>query len=227
MQLTLPQCVLDCTKGIGVNREIRALNIHASLLPRWRGAAPIARAIEAGDAETGVTLMKMEKGLDTGPMIETCSTPIFETDTSESLTIRLAQIGAELTSRALRRADVLTCTPQPEEGVTYANKLLKSESAIDWHWTAEAFERRLRAFTPFPGLCFERDGMHIKVWEARVDPSAPAGEPGEVVSTTGALVIRCASGAVACTQLQKPGKPRMPAASFLQSVRFTNGEILR
>ena len=187
----------------------------------------VATAIEAGDAETGVTLMKMEKGLDTGPMIETCSTPIFETDTSESLTIRLAQIGAELTSRALRRADVLTCTPQPEEGVTYANKLLKSESAIDWHWTAEAFERRLRAFTPFPGLCFERDGMHIKVWEARVDPSAPAGEPGEVVSTTGALVIRCASGAVACTQLQKPGKPRMPAASFLQSVRFTNGEILR
>ena len=130
--LILPQAVLDCAKGIGRNGDIRAINIHGSLLPRWRGAAPVARAIESGDAESGVVLMKMEQGLDTGPMIRTVRTPITQEDTSDTLMMRLAELGAELLVESLRTPDELDWTPQPEEGVTYAEKLLKTEAVIDW-----------------------------------------------------------------------------------------------
>lgn len=224
--LILPQPVLDCARGIGRTGEIRAINIHASLLPRWRGAAPIARAIEAGDAEAGVTLMKMELGLDTGPMIEKAATPIAADDTTETLTKRLAEMGGALLVEALRHPGELVCEPQPEAGVTYAEKLLKSESRIRWDEDARAIERRLRAFTPFPGLHFEKDDLAVKVWAAEALPDNGGAAPGTVLSAKGALTVACGSGALRATVLQKPGKARMPAPSFLQSLAFSAGEVL-
>lgn len=222
--LILPQAVLDCARGIGKKGDIKALNIHASLLPRWRGAAPISRAIEAGDAETGVTLMKMELGLDTGPMIRKVTTPIANDDTTSTLTERLARLGARLLVEALETPNELDWEVQPDEGVTYADKLLKPESRINWEEPAEVLARRLRAFTPFPGMQFEHAGLAIKVWEAECTAGdAPA---GTVLSTDDALTVACGSGALRMTVLQKPGKPRMTASAVLQGVDFTVGEVL-
>lgn len=222
--LILPQAVLDCARGIGKKGDIKALNIHASLLPRWRGAAPISRAIEAGDAETGVTLMKMELGLDTGPMIRKVTTPIDNDDTTSTLTERLARLGARLLVEALETPNELDWEVQPDEGVTYAEKLLKPESRINWEEPAEVLARRLRAFTPFPGMQFEHAGLAIKVWEAECTAGdAPA---GTVLSTDDALTVACGSGALRMTVLQKPGKPRMTASAVLQGVDFTVGEVL-
>ena len=222
--LILPQAVLDCARGIGKKGDIKALNIHASLLPRWRGAAPISRAIEAGDAETGVTLMKMELGLDTGPMIRKVTTPIANDDTTSTLTKRLARLGARLLVEALETPNELDWEVQPDEGVTYAEKLLKPESRINWEEPAEVLARRLRAFTPFPGMQFEHAGLAIKVWEAECTAGdAPA---GTVLSTDDALTVACGSGALRMTVLQKPGKPRMTASAVLQGVDFTVGEVL-
>ena len=222
--LILPQAVLDCARGIGKKGDIKALNIHASLLPRWRGAAPISRAIEAGDAETGVTLMKMELGLDTGPMIRKVKTPIANDDTTSTLTERLARLGARLLVEALETPNELDWEVQPDEGVTYAEKLLKPESRINWEEPAEVLARRLRAFTPFPGMQFEHAGLAIKVWEAECTAGdAPA---GTVLSTDDALTVACGSGALRMTVLQKPGKPRMTASAVLQGVDFTVGEVL-
>lgn len=222
--LILPQAVLDCARGIGKKGDIKALNIHASLLPRWRGAAPISRAIEAGDAETGVTLMKMELGLDTGPMIRKVTTPIANDDTTSTLTERLARLGARLLVEALETPNELDWEVQPDEGVTYAEKLLKPESRINWEEPAEVLVRRLRAFTPFPGMQFEHAGLAIKVWEAECTAGdAPA---GTVLSTDDALTVACGSGALRMTVLQKPGKPRMTASAVLQGVDFTVGEVL-
>lgn len=222
--LILPQAVLDCARGIGKKGDIKALNIHASLLPRWRGAAPISRAIEAGDAETGVTLMKMELGLDTGPMIRKVTTPIAKDDTTSTLTERLARLGARLLIEALETPNELDWEVQPDEGVTYAEKLLKPESRINWEEPAEVLARRLRAFTPFPGMQFEHAGLAIKVWEAECTAGdAPA---GTVLSTDDALTVACGSGALRMTVLQKPGKPRMTASAVLQGVDFTVGEVL-
>lgn len=223
--LILPQVVLDCARGIGRNGDIRAINIHGSLLPRWRGAAPVARAIEAGDAESGVTLMKMELGLDTGPMVCEVRTPITDTDTGDTLMMRLADMGADLLVKALETPDELTWVPQPEEGVTYAEKLLKSEAVIDWTQPAEVIARKVRAFTPFPGTVFTKDDIPVKIWEAV--PVEGSGQPGEVLDTHGALTIACGTGAVKATILQKPGKPRMPAPSFLQSLKFTVSEVVK
>lgn len=222
--LILPQAVLDCARGIGKKGDIKALNIHASLLPRWRGAAPISRAIEAGDAETGITLMKMELGLDTGPMIRKVTTPIDNDDTTSTLTERLARLGARLLVEALETPNELDWEVQPDEGVTYAEKLLKPESRINWEEPAEVLARRLRAFTPFPGMQFEHAGLAIKVWEAECTAGdAPA---GTVLSTDDALTVACGSGALRMTVLQKPGKPRMTASAVLQGVDFTVGEVL-
>lgn len=225
--LILPQAVLDCAHGIGVHGDIRALNIHASILPRWRGAAPIARAIEAGDAETGVTLMKMELGLDTGPAVLVERTPILPADTNESLTERLAQIGANLLVTALATPDILDCVPQPEEGVLYAEKLLKPESRIHWSDSATLIARRMRAFTPFPGLQFEHAGQPVKVWSAYAVDSASNAIPGTVLDTKDALTVACGEGAIRMDILQRAGKPRMPAASTIQSLNLHSGEILQ
>ena len=222
--LILPAPVLECAKGIGRDRDIRAINIHGSLLPRWRGAAPVARAIEAGDAETGVTLMKMELGLDTGPMISVRSTPITKEDTNATLMDRIAHIGADLLVEALEHPYDLTWTPQPEEGVVYAEKLQKSEGRIDWTQSAEVIARRIRAFTPFPSVYFVHGDMNVKVWEA--EPVAGEGAPGTVLSVKDGLTIACGEGALRATVLQRPGKPRMPAESFLQSLPIEVNEVL-
>lgn len=224
--LILPQPVLDCARGIGKHGDIRAINIHASLLPRWRGAAPIARAIEAGDAETGITLMKMELGLDTGPMIMKAVEPITAQDTNATLTEKMAKLGGELIAKALSMPDTLECTPQPQEGVTYAEKLLKTESRIHWTDAASLIERRLRAFTPFPGLQFEKNGEFMKIWAARAIDNPTNAAAGTVLEAKHRFVIACGNGALEATILQKPGKGRMAATAFLQSVHFEIGEKL-
>lgn len=223
--LILPQPVLDCAKGIGRNGDIRAINIHGSLLPRWRGAAPVARAIEAGDKESGVVLMKMELGLDTGPMIRTIRTPITTEDTADTLMMRLAQLGAELLVEALKTPDELGWTPQPEEGITYAEKLLKTEAAIDWSLPAEVIVNKVRAFNPFPGTVFNKDSIPVKIWQAEVLDLS--GRPGEVLDTAQGLVIACGVGALRAMILQKPGKPKMDFGPFLQSLPFTVGEVVK
>ena len=222
--LILPQRALDAAAGIGVDGSIKSLNIHASLLPRWRGAAPIQRAIMAGDSQTGVTLMKMEAGLDTGPMICSASTPISTEDTAQTLTDRLADIGAKLVVDALKHASELVCTTQPQEGVTYAEKILKSESPVDWSMSAEEIDRRLRAFTPFPYMtaCFNGETFKLRA----AHPVVGKGMPGEVLSTNKTLVVACGSGALECTKLQKAGKSEMPASSFLQCFPLKAGDIL-
>lgn len=225
--LILPEPVLNCARGIGRNGDIKALNIHASLLPRWRGAAPIARAIEAGDAETGVTLMKMELGLDTGPMVLVEKTPIAADDTNQSLTEKLARMGAELLVKALEKPDCLECTPQPEAGVLYAEKLLKPENRIRWQESAEVLARRMRAFTPFPGLQFEHAGAPVKVWSAEAKNEQSEALPGTVLQADDELLVKCAEGALSMTMLQRAGKPRMPARSAIQSLGIRPGDVLQ
>lgn len=224
--LILPQPVLDCARGIGRDGLIRAVNIHASLLPRWRGAAPISRAIEAGDAETGVTLMKMELGLDTGPMIAEVRTPITAEDTTDTLTERLARLGADLLVERLEHASELDFVEQPEEGVLYAEKLLKTEKRIRWDEPAAVIARRLRAFTPFPGLEFDRQGAVVKVWAAEAADGVEGARPGEVIAARGSLVVQCGEGALAMTELQRPGKARGPAQGAIQSLGIQKGEVL-
>ena len=189
------------------------------LLPRWRGAAPIARAIEAGDAETGVTLMKMELGLDTGPMVAEARTPILAEDTTATLTGRLASMGANLLVQSLQHANELICTPQPDKGVLYAEKLLKSEKRIQWNDSAAVIARRLRAFTPFPGLEFHRGADVVKVWSATAE-DADTGLIGEVLSIEHDLVVRCGVGALRITELQRPGKTRSSAQAAVQGLHL-------
>ena len=223
--LILPQRALDAARGIGRAGDIKSMNIHGSLLPRWRGAAPVQRAIEAGDAETGITLMKMEAGLDTGPMILQAATPITGEDTSVTLFDRLTCMGAELVVRALEKPGELGWTAQPEEGVTYAEKILKSEAPIDWTQPAEVLARRIRAFNPFPFATARLKGETIKVRAAVAVQGA--GRPGEVLQADSRLVVACGTGALDCTELQRAGKPAMPAAAFVQSTSLTVGDILQ
>ena len=206
--LILPQTVLAVPR-------LGCLNIHASLLPRWRGAAPIQRAIEAGDGETGITIMRMEAGLDTGPMLLKASLPIADTDTAATLHDKLADLGGQLIVAALARLPQLVPTSQPEAGVTYARKIEKSEAALDWRRPAAELERQLRAFDPFPGAIATLGGTAIKVWAARL--AVVTGSPGSVLaSDSGGIVVACGEGALRLTELQKPGGKRLSAAQFLQ-----------
>jgi len=207
--LILPQWVLDLPpRG--------CLNIHASLLPRWRGAAPIHRAIEAGDAVTGITLMQMDAGLDTGDMLLLAQEPIHPDDTTASLHDRLAALGGRLVVEGLAAA-ALTRTPQPDQGVTYAHKIEKAESAIDWAQPAALIERRVRAFDPFPGASFSLDGEPIKLWRARLRPEL-SGPPGQVLAAAdGRLTVACGEGALDLLQLQRPGGRRSDAVAVLQA----------
>ena len=218
--LILPQWVLDLPR-------LGCLNIHASLLPRWRGAAPIHRAIEAGDLQTGITLMQMDAGLDTGAMLLTGEVAIAPSDTTATLHDRLAVLGGTLIVEALAAAAPLPGTPQPAAGVTYAHKIEKAEALIDWTQDAGQIERRLRAFDPFPGGLAMLDGEAIKCWRAEVADvveglgegiDAASGAPGEVLSSdsTG-LLVACGSGALRLTELQRAGAKRMGAAAFLQA----------
>ncbi|MDK9691249.1 methionyl-tRNA formyltransferase [Azospira sp. APE16] len=204
--LILPQAVLDIPRH-------GCLNIHASLLPRWRGAAPIHRAILAGDAESGVCIMQMEAGLDTGPVLLSASTPITAQDTSQTLHDKLAVQGAQLIVSALQHLP-LPAVAQPEAGVTYAAKLDKSEAPLDWRRPAAELDRQIRAFTPFPGTTAVLDGAPLKVWAAL--PRSESGVPGTVLAADKhGILVACGSGSLLLTELQKAGGKRLPVAQFL------------
>jgi methionyl-tRNA formyltransferase len=205
--LILPQAVLDLPRR-------GCINIHASLLPRWRGAAPIHRAIEAGDAQTGITLMQMEAGLDTGPMLLSAAVDIDGTDTTGSLHDRLAALGGKLVVDALARFDELMSVPQPEDGVTYASKIDKAEARLDWNQPAATLARRLRAFNPFPGAVVILAGEPVKAWRGEV--VAASGRPGQVLAADASgIVVACGEAALRITELQKPGGRRVTSADFL------------
>ena len=221
--LILPQSVLDIpARG--------CLNIHASLLPRWRGAAPIQRAILAGDAETGVCIMRMEAGLDTGPVLLRAAIPIAQSDTAATLHEKLAALGARLIVDVLRRLDTLEPEPQPCDGVTYAEKIRKAEAALDFSRDASALARQIRAFDPFPGAVADLDGVPVKVWAAVATVNPGCAEPGTLCEASAAgVVIACGGGsALRVSELQKPGGRRLPAGAFLQGfamaagIRFTS-----
>jgi methionyl-tRNA formyltransferase len=210
--LILPQWVLTLPR-------LGCLNIHASLLPRWRGAAPIHRAIEAGDADTGITIMQMDEGLDTGAMLAVGREPIAPTDTTGRLHDRLAALGAAMVCQALAdaQAGTLRPVPQPAQGVTYAHKIDKAEATIDWRLPAATIERRVRAFDPFPGASFSCAGEVVKLWQARVRPDVQA-PPGRVLQADAErLTVACGDGGLDLLQLQRPGGKRQPAATYLQA----------
>jgi methionyl-tRNA formyltransferase len=211
--LILPQAVLDLPQR-------GCINIHGSLLPRWRGAAPIHRAIEAGDAQTGITIMQMEAGLDTGPMLLAQAIEIGAQDTTGSLHDRLAALGGKLVVEALARFDQLVPVAQPDAGVTYASKIDKAEARLDWNQPAAILARKIRAFNPFPGAVVTLAGEPVKAWCGEV--VAASGRPGQVVSVDpSGIVVACGDAALRLTELQKPGGRRVTSADFL------NGNALR
>jgi len=219
--LILPPWALDLPR-------LGCLNIHASLLPRWRGAAPIHRAIEAGDSCSGITIMRMDAGLDTGAMLLVESTPIAPDDSTATLHDRLATLGARLIVEALRRLEVdgLVATPQPEEGATYAHKVGKAEAAVDWSLPAAVVERRLRAFDPFPGASSRFGDELCKLWRGTVVDGS--GAPGEVLAAgESGIVVACGERALRITELQRPGGRRCPAARFLDAVAVAPGMRFR
>ena len=208
--LILPQAVLDLPR-------FGCVNIHASLLPRWRGAAPIHRAVEAGDAESGITIMQMDVGLDTGPMMLRRALPIEASDTGGSLHDKLAVLGAEMIVEALHSIALVEISPaaQPADGVTYAAKISKAESALDFRQPAVVLERKIRAFDPFPGCSATLAGNTIKLWKAEVADAQ--GDPGKVLSADGSgVLVACGEGTLRLTVLQKAGGKRLPAADFLR-----------
>ncbi|WP_323716650.1 methionyl-tRNA formyltransferase [Paracoccus aminovorans] len=203
--LILPQVVLDAPR-------LGCLNIHASLLPRWRGAAPIHRAIMAGDADTGVAIMQMQAGLDTGPVLAEARTAIGAQDTTADLHDRLATMGAELITATLDRLP-LPAVPQPAEGVTYAHKIDKAEARIDWTQPAEVVDRQIRALSPFPGAWCLVGGERMKLLRSRL--AAGSGPPGTVLS---GFTVACGTGAVEVLEAQREGKRPMPAAEVLRGL---------
>ncbi|KQI67790.1 methionyl-tRNA formyltransferase [Loktanella sp. 3ANDIMAR09] len=204
--LILPQAVLDAPRH-------GCLNIHASLLPRWRGAAPIHRAIMAGDAETGVCIMQMEAGLDTGPVLLRETTAIATDDTTGTLHDRLSGMGARLIVEALARLAMLHPVPQPDDGVTYATKIDKAEARIDWTQDATTIDAQIRGLSPFPGAWTEIGGERVKLLASQVADAS--GEPGQVLRD---LTIACGTGAVQVTRLQRAGKRPMDAAEALRGL---------
>ena len=222
--LILPQWVLDLPPQ-------GCLNIHASLLPRWRGAAPIHRAIEAGDAETGVTIMQMDAGLDTGDMLLMERLAIAPTDTTATLHDRLATLGGRMIVEALELAACggLKAVPQPAEGVTYAHKIEKAESTIDWSQSAQVIARRIRAFDPFPGASTECGGETIKVWCCEIDSNEPNADKrqGHILSVNGdGVTVACGEGTLRLTTLQRAGGKRLAAADFLRGFDLQPGMVL-
>lgn len=202
--LILPQAVLDAPHH-------GCLNIHASLLPRWRGAAPIHRAIMAGDAETGVCIMQMEAGLDTGPVLMREATAIGSEETTAQLHDRLSDMGAALVVQALRRLPELTADVQPEEGVTYAHKIDKAEARVDWTRPAAEVDRQIRGLSPFPGAWCEMDGQRVKLLASRLtEGTGPAG-----VVLDDSLRVACGDGAVELLRLQRAGKGAQDREVFL------------
>jgi methionyl-tRNA formyltransferase len=220
--LILPKAILDAPR-------LGCLNIHASLLPRWRGAAPIQRAILAGDSETGVTIMRMDIGLDTGPMLLKGTVPIGRWTTSISLTEELADLGASLVVEAIARLEKgdLPDIPQPEDGMTYAAKLDRADGTIDWTQSAAEIDRRVRALNPWPGTSFELNNERIKLLEAT--PTSANGASGTIIGTAedGSPIAACGTGALKLTLLQRPGKAAQDGASFLRGFALPPGTSLR
>ncbi|WOK36783.1 methionyl-tRNA formyltransferase [Sphingomonas sp. C3-2] len=212
--LILPRAILDAPRH-------GCLNVHASLLPRWRGAAPIHRAILAGDETTGVTIMGMEAGLDTGPMLATIKTPV-DAKTSGELTAELAASGATLMVRVLADLPTYPPVPQPEDGVTYASKIDKAEARIDFTHAADAIERQIRAFNPLPGAFFEHGGERIRILEAKVE--AESGAPGSVIDDT--LGIACGTGTLRPVLVQRAGRGAMAPADLLRGYPIPKGTVL-
>lgn len=225
--LILPPQVLDIPRGLrNRSRKLSALNIHASLLPRWRGAAPIVRAIETGDTETGITIMLMDAGLDTGPMLAAEKVAIAPDDTAATLTVKLASLGARMIVDALRNAGRLIATPQPD-GATYATKVDKSEAWLDWSSSALQLERKVRAFNPFPIAASTLNGVTIRLWRAHAigNETAPVGDIG-LVRTAEASGIRvvCGAGELCLTELQRAGGKRMTAGEFVAGFSVQPGD---
>ncbi|HEY4542254.1 MAG TPA: methionyl-tRNA formyltransferase [Noviherbaspirillum sp.] len=211
--LILPRSVLEIPR-------LGCINIHASLLPRWRGAAPIHRAIEAGDTQTGVTIMQMDEGLDTGAMLASRSLPIARDETTGSLHDKLAALGAEMIVAALRDIGQARPMPQPAEGVTYAAKISKDEAALDFSRPAQELERCIRAFNPFPGATALVNGTVLKLW--RAVPDDAGGQPGRVLAADEAgVLVACGTGSLRICELQKPGGKRLPAGEFLKGFPLT------
>lgn len=209
--LILPQAVLELPRA-------GCLNIHASLLPRWRGAAPIHRAIEAGDAETGVCIMQMDAGLDTGGVVDEARLPILPMETTAQLHDRLAALGAERIVAILQKlaaGETLLAQAQPEAGVTYAHKLEKAEARLDVSAPAALLDRKIRAYNPFPGAVLQAGDQPIKIWQASIVQEQ--GLPGTVLTADDAgVVVACGEGALRLEVLQAPGGKRLPAADFLR-----------
>ena len=220
--LILPQWVLDLPR-------LGCLNIHGSVLPRWRGAAPIHRAIEAGDAETGVTIMQMDAGLDTGDKLLVQTLPINPQDTTESLHDALAALGARLIVQALQQAQTgaLQGVAQAADGICYAHKIDKREAALDWTQPATTLARRVRAFNPFPVASSVLGGETIKFWRVQaLPPHSRAAQPGEVIAVSAEGVdIATASGVLRATRLQKAGGKPLEAADFLHGFALHPGQI--
>ena len=209
--LILPPGVLEVFPG-------GCVNIHASLLPRWRGAAPIQRALLAGDCETGISIMRMEQGLDTGPVYFSRTLPILADDSAGSLEGRLAALGAQCIVETLPRIaeGTLAALPQPNEGVTYAHKISKQEAVIDWKHDASAIERQVRAFNPAPGASSALGNELIKIWHARAGDEG-AGTPGEILHfAADGIEVACGTGTLKIMELQKAGARRMSATDFMR-----------
>ena len=219
--LILPQDVLDIAES---NLRHGCFNIHASILPRWRGAAPIQRSIEHGDSKTGVSIMKMDVGLDTGDTVLVREIAIADDETSASLHDRLAKLGAESIVEALstlKQGASLIKTPQAGEDIRYAEKILKSEAEIDWQLSATEIDRRIRAFNPFPGATSNLDGTPIKFWNSRVSHSGDHSQIGQIGEVLGfskeAAFIQCGQGVIEVLEMQKPGGKRMNAVAYLRA----------
>jgi methionyl-tRNA formyltransferase len=219
--LILPKSLLDWPRH-------GCINIHASLLPRWRGAAPIQRALLAGDGETGISIMRMDEGLDTGPIIARHAVPIAARETAGSLHEKLARLGAQAIVEALRelqREGSLPAAAQPEEGATYAAKVDRSEARIDWRQHATAIDRRIRAFNPVPGAQATFGGETVKLWEA-APLQARAATPGTVVrADANGIAVACGEGTLNITALQRPGGRRLSAAAFLAGHPVATGSL--
>ena len=213
--LILPQAVLDAP-------VYGCLNIHASLLPRWRGAAPIHRAIMAGDPETGICIMQMEAGLDTGPVLLRKTTPIGAEETTGQLHDRLSVMGAGLIVQALADLDTLVPEPQSEDGMCYAAKIDKSEAGINWAWQAHEVDRHIRGLSPFPGAWTEIGGQRVKILASR--PGSGCGAPGQVLD--GAVSVACGRGAVQLLRLQRAGGKAQDAKEFLRGMPVPRGTRL-
>ncbi len=218
--LILPQAVLDLPAH-------GCINVHASLLPRWRGAAPIQRAIEAGDAQTGISIMQMDAGLDTGAVLERRAIAIASDDTAATLEEKLAALGAEALVSVLGKLGTIAARPQDAAGATYAAKIAKAEAAIDWRLPAAVLERQIRAFNPYPGASSLFGQMPLKIWRAELETEFRSREPGRVLAVDASgIVVACGDAALRLTEIQRAGAARLPAKQFLSGVPLRAGDLL-